>query len=622
MKDKLKRILLVLIDIFVINASFVLALLLRFDLNIHVTQFQQYFVNTYIEHCLIITLVNLLAIYGNKLYESLWKYASLRELFYCGLAALTGTAGVIAYLALINDPLPRSVSIIAMVIEAVGLTIVRFSYRLIREHHIPGMFNLVKRKDETKILLIGAGSAGASIIGELEKHPEENKRVVAAIDDNPEKIGRDIAGVKIVGGNEKIVEAAEKYGADEIVVAIPSASKKRISTIVDICQETKCKVQILPSVIDLVNGTVSIAQLRDVSIEDLLGRDPIKLDLKNIESLLENETVLVTGGGGSIGSELVRQIAKYAPRRIVIFDIYENTTFDIQQEMRKTYPDLDLDVVIGSVVNKTAVEQLFKQYRPGVVFHAAAHKHVPLMEDTPFEAVLNNVQGTNNVMDAAENFGAKNFILISTDKAVNPTSVMGATKRICEMLMQEHAAKSTKCKFVAVRFGNVLGSNGSVIPTFKKQIQAGGPVTVTHKEITRFFMTIPEAVQLVMQAGSMAGGGEIFILDMGQPVKILDLAEKLIRLAGFTPYEDIEIKFTGLRPGEKLYEELLLSEEGIKETSHDQIFIGHPVPASEALKKLLESGLEAGIDAHAREGEEEIRQWIKKMVPNYLGVKE
>lgn len=619
MGSKIRIALLALLDIVAINVSFIVALVLRFDFNIYNTQFREYFAKLYPTHAIILTLIAILIIFINKLYASLWKYVSIHEIGNCFVASATTFFVNLAYFGLIGESYPKSVLFIAGCLEFLSISIIRFAYRIVREYRVPGRFNIIRHGNFSRVMLVGAGDAGASMINELTRHPEEHKQIVIAIDDNKEKIGRDIQGVKIVGDRNSIPEVAKKYEIDEIIIAIPTASKSQIKEIVEICQTTKCKVQILPALIDIINEKVGIKALRDVAIEDLLGRDPIQLNLQNIVGYIEGQTVLVTGGGGSIGSELVRQIAQYGPRRVVVFDVYENTSFELQQELKVSNPHLDLHIEIGSVVNEESVDQLFKKYKPSVIFHAAAHKHVPLMEDAPYEAVLNNVCGANNVMDAAEKYKAKQFVLISTDKAVNPTSVMGATKRICEMLMQEHAAKSQSTKFVAVRFGNVLGSNGSVIPTFKKQIAAGGPVTVTHKEITRYFMTIPEAVQLVIEAGSMANGGEIFILDMGEPVKIVDLAEKLIRLAGSEPYIDIPIKFTGLRPGEKLYEELLLSEEGIKETSHEKIFIGHPIQLSKGFENLIATGVKNEIQNLVDRSDEEIREWIRSIVCNYTG---
>ena len=446
---------------------------------------------------------------------------------------------------------------------------------------------------------------------------------MALIDDDKAKIGRTAYGIKVVGNRDYIPQAVEKYDVDEIVVAIPSASKKTISEILEICHQTKCKVKIMPSLMDLIDNKITVKALRDVEIEDLLGRDQVEVDLKSITGYISGHVVMVTGGGGSIGSELVRQVANYGPRRIVVVDVYENSTFELGQEMRRRFPDTDIELLIASVRDRALMEEIFVKYKPHVVFHAAAHKHVPLMEDAAKEALYNNCLGTEICMELSEKYMAEKFVLISTDKAVNPTSVMGATKRICEMLMQARAEgakrRGSSTEFCAVRFGNVLGSNGSVIPIFRRQIAAGGPVTVTHKDITRYFMTIPEAVQLVIQAGAMASGGEIFILDMGEPVKIMDLAEKMIRLSGLEVGKDIDIQVTGLRPGEKLYEELLLSEEGIQQTQHGKIFVGHPIEFSEGFERLQQRGLEQSLDGLLDKGDEEVRAFIKEIVPNYTG---
>lgn len=397
-------------------------------------------------------------------------------------------------------------------------------------------------------MIIGAGDAAALVIREFRNHVQLRSEPVAIIDDNKNKHGKIINGVKVVGGREDILEAAEKYNVDEIVIAIPSASRKDISDIIEICKQTRCKLKILPGYYELIDGKVSIKKIRDVDISDVLGREEIKTDLGQISSYIANKSVMVTGGGGSIGSELCRQIAAYGPKELIIFDIYENSAYDIQNELKRTYSNLNLKVLIGSIRDKDRLEEILKEEKPDVIFHAAAHKHVPLMEDSPKEAIKNNIFGTLNLAQLSDKYGVEKFVMISTDKAVNPTNIMGATKRVCEMIIQSLNANSST-EYVAVRFGNVLGSNGSVIPLFKKQIEEGGPVTVTHEDIIRYFMTIPEAVQLVIQAGAMANGGEIFILDMGEPVKIMDLAKDLIRLSGFEPDVDIPIKVTGLRPG-------------------------------------------------------------------------
>ena len=433
------------------------------------------------------------------------------------------------------------------------------------------------------------------------------------IDDNAAKHGKYIRGIKIMGGREDICRLAYELKIDEIIVAMPSVSQAEVKEVLNICQETNCKLKVLPGLYQMIKGEVSVSKLRKVEIEDLLGREPIKIQLDKIMEYVSDKVVLVTGGGGSIGSELCRQIAAHAPRRLIIVDIYENNAYEIQQELKYNYPKLDLVVLIASVRNTHRIESIFKTYQPDIVYHAAAHKHVPLMEDSPNEAIKNNVFGTYKTAKAADKYGTKRFVLISTDKAVNPTNIMGASKRICEMIIQT-MNNCSKTDFVAVRFGNVLGSNGSVIPLFKKQIEQGGPVTVTHPDIIRYFMTIPEAVSLVLQAGALAKGGEIFVLDMGEPVKIVDLAKNLIRLSGFRPYEDIDIEFTGLRPGEKLYEELLMSEEGLQETENRLIHIGKPIEMDEKrfLKQLEE------LQKIANEDSAGIRKKVQEIVPTYV----
>ena len=461
-------------------------------------------------------------------------------------------------------------------------------------------------------MIIGAGSAGEKILRETLVTPKINKEVVCFIDDDLSKKGRRIHNVPVVGGRNEILQQAEKYHVDEIYIALPSIDDKEVSEILNICKETKCKLKKLPGIYQFLNDEITLEKLKDVEVQDLLGRDPIKVNLEEIMGYVQDKVVMVTGGGGSIGSELCRQIAASNPKQLIIVDIYENNAYDIQLELKDKYPHLNLETLIASVRNTDKVNRLFEQYHPDIVYHAAAHKHVPLMEDSPCEAVKNNVFGTLNVVRAADKYGTKRFILISTDKAVNPTNVMGATKRMCEMIVQSYNKKSNT-EYVAVRFGNVLGSNGSVIPLFKKQIKAGGPVTVTHPDIIRYFMTIPEAVSLVLQAGAYAKGGEIFVLDMGEPVKIDDMARNLIKLSGYEPDIDIKIEYTGLRPGEKLFEELLMKEEGMQDTPNKLIHIGKPIELDEdkffhQLEHLKEVAYQDSTD---------IRKNIKEIVDTY-----
>ena len=436
--------------------------------------------------------------------------------------------------------------------------------------------------------------------------------MVGVIDDDAAKVGNYIHGTKVVGDRNAIIEKAQELHVHEIIVAMPSASPKQMKEILDICKETGCELKRLPGIYQLVNGEVSISKLKDVDVNDLLGREPISVDLESIMGYVSGKTIMVTGGGGSIGSELCRQIAGHHPKRLIIVDIYENTTYDIQNELKAKFPDLDLVVLIASVRNTNRMNYIFETYQPEIIYHAAAHKHVPLMEDSPNEAIKNNVLGTWKIVQAADRYHVKRFVMISTDKAVNPTNIMGASKRICEMIIQTYNRRS-KTEYVAVRFGNVLGSNGSVIPLFKKQIERGGPVTVTHPDIVRYFMTIPEAVSLVLQAGAYAKGGEIFVLDMGEPVRILDLAKNLILLSGHKPDEDIPIVFTGLRPGEKLYEEMLMEEEGLQETANNLIHIGKPIEMDE--ERFLEQLQE--LKEYVVTEPEDIREWVKRIVPTY-----
>ncbi|MDD2190288.1 MAG: nucleoside-diphosphate sugar epimerase/dehydratase [Eubacteriales bacterium] len=619
--------LLIIADIICINAAYIISFLLRFEFKFESDIFWGYFA-VYANNIFLLTLIKLAIFWTFGLYRSLWRYAGTEELIRIVMTALTATAATIVYLEFSQQMFPRSIYIYSFILDIVFIGGVRFGYRILRELRNPGtlgrmLINILKGgrgQDYSKIMVVGAGDAGASIIKDIKQHPEYKKHVVIAVDDNPNKLNQTIAGVKIAGTHTAIKQLARKYGVDEIIIAIPSANKKAIQEIINECNKTRCKMKILPGISDLINERVSISKLRDVDIEDLLGREPVQVNLRGISSYLEGKIVLVTGGGGSIGSELCRQIARFKPRKLIALDIYENTIFELSNEIKNTYPGLEFEVVITSVRSRQRLKEVFLKYKPHVVFHAAAHKHVPLMEQNPKDAVINNIVGTKNMIDLSDEYAVENFVLISTDKAVNPTNVMGATKRIAEMLLQEKSAHS-RTSYSAVRFGNVLGSNGSVIPLFRKQIERGGPVTVTHEDITRYFMTIPEAVQLVIQAGALATGGEIFILDMGEPVRIIDLAENVIRLSGYTPYVDIDIKITGLRPGEKLYEELLLDEEGIEKTAHNKIYVGHPIPPSPELSEMLEKE-GTYTEEMIRNGimgmkDEEVKDWLQKLLPNY-----
>ncbi len=562
---------LLLTDILLINLSAFLALLARFDFSLPLLMKTEFF--SVLRFAMpAFTLLTILIFVPLKLYNSLWEFASVDELLHIVFAVLCVALVQMCAVLLNFVNLPRSFPLLNAMFLTALTAFSRFSYRLARNlsHHWQ------KKSAQKRTMLIGAGRAGMLVLREFQTSDYSLNQIVCIIDDDPQKQGRYLRNVKIVGTRADIAAAAKAYRVEEIVFAIPAASKQERREILHLCQQTGCRLKILPGIYQLANGEVKVQKIRDVDVLDLLGRDSVKVDLSQIAEYLQDKTVLVTGGGGSIGSELCRQIAEHAPRRLIIFDIYENNAYDIQQELRRTHPKVTVTTLIGSVRDAERVEMIFATYRPDIVFHAAAHKHVPLMEDSPYEAIKNNVFGTYNVAKAADAFHAGTFVLISTDKAVNPTNIMGASKRICEMIVQMMANHSDT-KFVAVRFGNVLGSNGSVIPLFQKQIAEGGPVTVTHRDIIRYFMTIPEAVSLVLQAGAYANRGEIFVLDMGEPVRIDDLARNLIRLSGFTPDEDIEIRYTGLRPGEKLYEELLMDEEGLRSTENQLIHIGRPL---------------------------------------------
>lgn len=602
------RIILFVIDAFLINFAVIFALFVRFEGQFN-DQFIHYF-NRYMSVFIIITVIKLMIFYYFKLYGSIWRYASIAELMRVVGASIAGNALMISILFLLGLNLPRSVYLIVLLLDMSFIGGIRLGLRGINHY-----FHAEKtdKKTQKRIMIVGGGDAGAMVIKELRNHQSLLSKPVVIMDDDKRKHGQSVNGIPIAGGRDSIHDTAEKYRIDEIIIAIPSASKKDISDIVNICKETGAKLKILPGIYELIDEVVTINSIREVQIEDLLGRDEIKTDMDAVSGYLRDKVVMVTGGGGSIGSELCRQIAIQKPRRLIILDIYENSAYSIQNELTKKHKDMDLMVYIGSIRDKQRVNELMEKEKPDVIFHAAAHKHVPLMEDSPKEAIKNNVFGTWNLASAASKYKVRKFVMISTDKAVNPTNIMGASKRLCEMLIQA-IDKESDTEFVAVRFGNVLGSNGSVIPLFKKQIAEGGPVTVTHEEVIRYFMTIPEAVQLVMQAGAMAEGGEIFILDMGKPVKILDLAEDLIRLSGYEPYTEIPIKVIGLRPGEKLFEELLLDEEGILATKHDKIFVAKPLEIDFG---KLETELEELYQVIWNGSDVAVKAFVQELVPNY-----
>lgn len=594
----------------VVVATF-LALIARFDFS-YASIPERVYINTardFLPYSIVITLI---LFWVFHLYQSLWEYAGAPEMLsVVGACGLSGVIQMIIVHLVLHWTYPRSCYVFFVVFLMALVAMTRFFYRVFRTF----VEKRVNNAKSVNVMIIGAGDAGNSLIREMRSSSYIEKNAMCVIDDDPSKIGNYIHGVKVVGNRDVIIENAVKYDIDEIIIAMPAAPKSTVREILEICKQTKCELKTLPGIYQLVNGEVNVSQLRKVDVTDLLGRDQIQVDLDSIMGYVKDKVILVTGGGGSIGSELCRQIATHKPKQLIIFDIYENSAYAIQQELIRKYPELNLKVLIGSVRNTNRVNSVFEEYHPDIVYHAAAHKHVPLMEDSPNEAIKNNVLGTWKLAEAASTYGTKRFVMISTDKAVNPTNIMGASKRMCEMIVQAYNRRS-KTEFVAVRFGNVLGSNGSVIPLFKKQIEAGGPVTVTHPNIIRYFMTIPEAVSLVLQAGAYAKGGEIFVLEMGEPVKILDLAINLIRLSGYVPGEDIQIEFTGLRPGEKLYEEMLMEEEGMQDTANSRIHIGKPIEFDEDtfFKELEIMKEEASKEEMS---DEEIRQWVKKMVPTY-----
>ena len=604
-----RRACLIIYDIGSVLAASFLAIAMRYEFELEMIP--DYFINTIIRFLPFNIVLTILIFSFFKLYNSLWAFAGENELQNVIVACFLASAvnGVGLYIVRIEArAVPNSYYFMYAFILITLIFASRFSYRFVRSRK----HKQQNKNNATRVMIIGAGDAGNSIIKEIVSSNFSTMTVAAIIDDDKSKWGSFIQGIRVAGGREKILECVDLYSIDEIFVAIPSASRQTIREILEICKETECKLRVLPGIYQLVNGEVNVSKLRDVEVEDLLGRDPIKVDIDSILGYVRNKVVMVTGGGGSIGSELCRQIAGHQPKQLIIVDIYENSAYDIQQELLYKYPNLNLVVLIASVRNTNRMNSIFEEYHPDIVYHAAAHKHVPLMETSPNEAIKNNVFGTWKTAQAAALYGTKKFVMISTDKAVNPTNIMGASKRICEMIIQTFN-KHYDTEFVAVRFGNVLGSNGSVIPLFKRQIENGGPVTVTHPDIIRYFMTIPEAVSLVVQAGAYAKGGEIFVLDMGEPVKILDLAKNLIRLSGYKVGEDIEIEFTGLRPGEKLYEELLMDEEGLQDTANKMIHIGKPIEIDEMkffaqLKQMKEESKNESAD---------IRHLVKEIVPTY-----
>ena len=605
----LRSVAVMVLDALWIVAAFFLALWVRFEFRIDAIP-TVYF-NTYRTTIAwwALACVAIMALMGA--YNCIWRYVSIRDLQ--RLLYAHGTMMVVGLLAVVlgNGTMPRSYYCMGYILSVVGSMVLHVSYRIALQVHAELFSRHPKSAD--RIMIVGAGGAAQSLIREFSGNPRLNAKVECLVDDSPGKQRMYLEGVRVVGDRTAIPAAAKRYNIDRIVFAIPSATPEQRRDILQICSTTKCKIQVLPSLSQLVTEEVSVSQLKDVEVQDLLGREPIRVNVDNILQFIGGKVVLVTGGGGSIGSELCRQIAKSNPKLLLIFDVYENNLYDIQMELQRAHPDLNLVALVGSVRNTARMESVFSEYKPDIVFHAAAHKHVPLMEDSPNEAIKNNVLGTYKTAVAAAKHGVKKFVLISTDKAVNPTNIMGASKRLCEMVVQMMNRRSNGTDFVAVRFGNVLGSNGSVIPLFKKQIAEGGPVTVTHPDIIRYFMTIPEAVSLVLQASYYAKGGEIFILDMGEPVRIADMARNLIRLSGYEPDVDIKIVYTGLRPGEKLYEELLMKEEGLKSTDNQLIHIGRPIEMDDELFTQQLERLRHACEAESAD----IKDIVAEIVPTY-----
>lgn len=603
-----QAILVAFLDALFVVISYGVALILRFDFSF--SSIPEAYRSGYLWSMPFWISATIVVFYAFRLYHSIWRLASISELqmsigAYIVLLPVYGLGIMFMQLRM-----PKAYYFMGYIISFCMTTALRFSYRMFQTYF--GNREGVGEEEQNRIMVIGGGAAGQTLIRELINSRRLHTKVCCVIDDNPNKIGRVLEGIPIVGNRDDILTMVDRYKINHIIYAIPATTGKNQKEILNICKETKCRLQTVPGVYQLVNGEVSVSKLRDVDIADLLGRAQVKVNNDEIFRAIRGHKVLVTGGGGSIGSELCRQIAKAKPKQLIIFDIYENNAYEIQQELRRAYPQLDLVVLIGSVRNSNRINQVMHTYKPDIVYHAAAHKHVPLMEESPNEAIKNNVLGTYKTAMAAAKIGAKKFVLISTDKAVNPTNIMGASKRLCEMVVQMMNRK-TDTDFVAVRFGNVLGSNGSVIPLFKKQIAEGGPVTVTDKDIIRYFMTIPEAVALVLQASYYAQGGEIFVLDMGDPVRIDDMARNLIRLSGYEPDVDIPIVYTGLRPGEKLYEELLMDEEGLQDTANEMIHIGHPIDMDD---EWFEEKLKM-LDKVSRQDSARIKEIVAEIVPTY-----
>ena len=602
-----RRICLIIMDSFLIGLSSVFALVLRFEFG----AIDEPFMKNVIECLPLFIMTTLLIFWGFRIYHSLWEYISAKEVRNIVLASGASAIVQLIIITMLDKRLPRSYYIMYMTLIAACVITTRAAYRWIR---LKKNSRKKKRsKVQPRVMIVGAGEAGTALIREIQNSEQLNYKICCVMDIDKSKHGKYLRGVPIMGDRNDILRCVEKYKIDKIFIALPKLNAKELKPILDICKQTDCEIQKVAGIFQLLNGEVSVSQLKKITIDDLLGREPVKIDLDKILGYVQDRVVMVTGGSGSIGSELCRQIITKQPKKLIILDIYENSTYILQRELMRTRPDLDFEVMIASVRDEDRMRGIFEQFHPEIIFHAAAYKHVPLMEACPNEAVKNNVLGTYNMVKLADEYGVKRFIQISTDKAVNPTNIMGASKRICEMIIQSYNKRS-KTEYVAVRFGNVLGSNGSVVPLFKQQIEEGGPITVTHPDIIRYFMTIPEAVSLVLMAGAYAKGGEIFVLDMGEPVRIMDLAKNMIRLAGLREGEDIDIQIIGLRPGEKLYEELLMAEEGMKPTENSLIYVGHPIEFDEdKLYNMLEQ-----MKAEAWNEKADMRHMVKEIVPTYV----
>lgn len=625
-----KIALLLVADMLLINFAYIVAFLLRFDFDVDSAVFTMHF-GVFGSNMAMITLIHVLALLVCGVYTSLWKYAGTRELAQVTLGSAVGCASVISYMSLMQQVMPRSIYFIACMTIILLLAASRFLYHFVRKLRTPGNFNSfvlrIGRKNifgdnVTRVMVVGAGDAGASLIEEIRLHPSRYKKVVVAVDDDPQKKGSRIHGVKIAGDRTKIRYLTRKYAVDEILVTMPSEAHKTIKEILAECNKTRCKIKVLPDLLDIVNDKGVASNLHDIEIDDLLGRNAARVNAREITGYTEGSIVLVSGAGGTIGSELCRQIMRFRPRRLIALDINANTLFTLENELRSSYPQAEFHAVVASICDQERMEFVFERFKPHVVFHAAAHNHATLMERNPGETVANNLLGTKILLDLAEQHIVRRFVMVSSGKANKSTNVMGATKRLCEVMLQNRSEVSQTC-YSAVRFGNTLGNNGLLISTLKKQIAAGGPVTVPHAEMSGYFMTIPEAAQLVLQAGAIALGGEIFVLDMGEPVKLMDLAQNLIKLSGYIPEEDIDIVVSGLQPGERLHEESSLDDEMIEETTHDKIYISHPIAAECEFRALLDDERDEYFEEQVKQislaEPAEIHAWLSQMLPDYKG---